>query len=128
MPQERKPASLTVQVKQAELQVVQRRRLVAVRAFVLGRNIRRQWTAPAMLLLAGALGFAVGDFTKRRVSAPSSTKRSRRSRNKLFGRALKLIAFARMLSTAFPSAAKDPSAPSGLSAQAPAPQFPSAAG
>jgi hypothetical protein len=76
-------------------------------------------TSPAMLLLAGGLGFAAGHFTKRQASRPSNTKRPRGSHNKLFGRALKLIAFARVLSRAIPLAAKDPSVQSGLSSQRP---------
>jgi hypothetical protein len=113
------PASLTVQVMQAELQVLHCRRLVGVRASMLGQSIRSRLTSPAMLLLAGALGFAAGHFTKRQASRPSNTKRPRGSHNKLFGRALKLIAFARVLSRAIPLAAKDPSVQSGLSSQRP---------
>jgi hypothetical protein len=84
-------------------------------------------TSPAILLLAGGLGFVAGYFIKRQVSTPSKTDRPRASRSKLFGRALKLIAFVRLLTRAFPSAAKDPSVQAGLSSQTPAPRFPSAA-
>jgi hypothetical protein len=94
---------------------------------MLGQYIRRQLTSPAMLLLAGGLGFVAGRFTQRQASTPSNTERPRASHNKLFGRALKLIALARILSRAFPSAAMDPSVQSRLSSQAPAPRFRSAA-
>jgi hypothetical protein len=100
-----KPAALTVQVAQAEGRVLQRRRLVGVRASMLGQSIRRQLTSPAMLLWAGGLGFAAGHFTQREASTPSNIERPRGSYNELFARALKLIAFARTLSRAFPSAA-----------------------
>jgi len=83
--------------------------MVGLRASMLGQNIRKQLTSPAMLLLAGGLGFAAGHLTKRQASMPSSTERRRGSHNTLFGRALKLIALARILSRAFPSAAMDPS-------------------
>ena len=117
--QRHEPASLTVQVMQAELQVVHRRQLVGVRASMLGQSIRSRLTSPAMLLLAGGLGFAAGHFTKRHASRPSNTKRPRGSHNKLLGRVLKLIACAHVLSRAFPSAATDPSVQSGLSSQRP---------
>jgi hypothetical protein len=106
-----KPAPLSVQVTQAERRVLYHRRMVVLRASRLGRNIRRQVTSPATLLWAGGLGFAAGHLTKRQASTPSETERRRGSHNKLFGRALKLIALARILSRAFPSAATDPGDP-----------------
>jgi len=125
--QRNEPASLTVQVMQAELRVLQRRRLVAVRASMLGLCIRRQLTSPAMLLFAGGLGFAAGKFTRHQAPAPGNTERSRRSHNKLLGRTLKLVAFARMLSKAVSSAPMARSVPTGQSSQVPVPQFRSAA-
>ena len=101
MRQRNKPASLTVQVMHAERQVLDRRRLVVIRATMLGQNIRRQLTSPAVLLLAGVVGFAAGHFTRRQVSTPSNTERPRGSPNKLFETALKLIALTRTLSSAF---------------------------
>jgi hypothetical protein len=125
--QRHKPASLAVQVMLAEGQVLHRRRLVGVRASLLGQCIQSQLTSPAMLLLAGGLGFVAGHFTKRQASAPSNTKGPRASHNKLFGKALKLIALARILSRSFPSAVMDPSVQSGLPSQPPEPRFGSAA-
>ena len=105
MRQRDKPACLTVQVMHAERQLLDRRRLVKVRATMLGRNLRRQLTSPAMLLLAGGLGFVVAYFfTKRQASTPSNTERPRGSHNKLFGTVLKLITLARTLSRALPLA------------------------
>jgi hypothetical protein len=80
-----------------------------------------------MLLLAGGLGFAAGNLTKRQAATPSKTKGPRASYKTLFARALKLIAFARMLSRTFPSADMGPSAQSGLPGQAPTPRYRSAA-
>jgi hypothetical protein len=127
MRQRHKATSLIVQVMQAERQVTHRRRLLGVRASMLGQCIRRQLTSPAVLVLAGGLGFVAADCTKRQTSTPSNTERPRASHNQLFGRALKLIALARILSRAFPPAAMDPSIQSGGSSQALAPRFRSAA-
>jgi len=80
-----------------------------------------------MLLLAGGLGFAAGNLTKRQAATPSKTKGPRAAYKTLFARTLKLIAFARMLSSTFHSAPMDPSVPTGLSSQEPAPQFSAAA-
>lgn len=127
MRQRHKPASLTVQVTQAERQVLDRRGLVSIRATMLGQNLRRQLTSPVMLLLAGSLGFVAGYFTRRQSATPGNTDRPDASHNKFFGRALKLIALARILSKAFPPAAMDPAVQSRLSGQAPEPRFRSAA-
>ena len=121
-----KPASLTVQVMHAERQVLARRRLVGIRATLLGRNIRRQWTSPAMLLLAGGLGFVAGHFIKRRASTPGNTTRARTSLYKLFGKGLKLIAFARTLSGVFSSVVMNPPVQTELPDQSPAPPYQSA--
>ncbi len=92
-----RPASLTIRVMHAERQVLHRRQLVGVRACMLGQRIREQLTSPAMLLVAGSVGFVAGYFTKRRASTPSSTEAPRGSANTLLGRALKLVAIARIL-------------------------------
>jgi len=73
------------------------------------------------------VGFAAGLFTSRPTAAPDKNKHPRGANNKLFGRVLKAIAFARTLSTAFPSAAEDPSISTNFSGQEAAPQAPAAA-
>lgn len=121
--QRQTPAPLPVRVTQAELLVLQRRQLVGARASSLGQNLRRQLASPAMLLWAGGLGFVAADVVKRRASTPTNTEPRRASHNKVFARALKLIAFAHTLSRAFPSVAVDPYLDSELSNQTRAPQF-----
>lgn len=92
-----RPASLTVLIMHAERQVLDRRQLVGARARMLGESIRRHLTSPAILLLAGGVGFIAGSFTKRQASAPSSTGAASTSANTLLGRALKLFAVGRIL-------------------------------
>jgi len=121
------PASLTVQVMQAELRVLHDRQLLVSRASMFGRNMRSRLTSPSMLLLAAGVGLVAGHLTSRKASAATKIKQPRVSKNRLFGRVLKVVAFARTLWTAFPSAAKDPSLPTNFSGQEAAPQAPAAA-
>ena len=59
------PKSLTAQIRDAERQVLNRQRGVGVRAAALVRTIHQQLTAPATLLLAGGIGFIMGELTQR---------------------------------------------------------------
>jgi len=121
------PASLSVQVMQAELRVLQGRRLLGLRASRFGQNMRNRLTSPSMLLLAAGVGLVAERFTWRRTPARGKIKQPSASKNKLFARVLKVVAFARTLWTAFPSAAKDPSISTNFSGQEAAPQAPAAA-
>ena len=58
-----KPKSLTAQIRDAERQVLSRQRGGNVRAAMLVRKIRQQMTAPATLLMAGGIGFIIGELT-----------------------------------------------------------------
>jgi hypothetical protein len=60
-----KPKSLATHIREAERQVLIRQRCVDVRAATLVRTIHQQLTAPATLLLAGGVGFIIGELTKR---------------------------------------------------------------
>lgn len=64
LPNLSKAKSLTAQIRYAEHQALNRQRRVKTRAATLARNIHRQMTAPASLLLASGIGFIVGEFTK----------------------------------------------------------------
>jgi hypothetical protein len=112
----------------AERQVLDRRRVVGLRVSMLVQNLRRQLTSPATLFFAGGLGFAAGHITERQAFTQSNAEHPRASHNKLFGKALKLIALVRILSRTFPSAVMDPSVQSGSSSQAPTPRFRPVAG
>ena len=65
LPSVSKPKSLATHIREAERQVLIRQRCVDVRAATLVRTIHRQLTAPATLLLAGGVGFIIGELTKR---------------------------------------------------------------
>ena len=97
-----KPASLSVQVTGAEQRVLGHRRMVGVRLATLGDIIYRRMSSPAALLWAGGVGFAAGEFTRRKPSVPAKAEQTRRAPGKLFDRALKLIAFVQALSSSPP--------------------------
>ncbi len=65
IPNHRKPKSLTAQIRDAERRVLIRQGVVGVRADTLVRKIHQQMTAPSTLLLAGGIGFIIGEITKR---------------------------------------------------------------
>jgi hypothetical protein len=68
-----KSKSLTAQIRDAEQQVLIQQRGVGVRTATLVRKIHYQITAPATLLLAGGIGFIIGELTKRQTPQSSGT-------------------------------------------------------
>jgi hypothetical protein len=79
-------------------------------------------TAPAMLLLAGGLGFLMGELTQRRTPQSRGMDRSPDSGHSFFETALNLIqlvTWARALFTALPGAGTQPSSPLEASVQTP---------
>ncbi len=100
-----KPKSLTAQIRDAERQVLNRQREVGVRAATLVRKIHQQMTAPATLLLAGGIGFIIGELTKRQTSKFRSTAdKPRTAETSPLTTALNLITSAHTLYMALPIA------------------------
>jgi hypothetical protein len=107
-------AALAVQISEAERRLRNRRRLVRVRGATLGRTLHQRMTAPAMLLLAGGLGFLMGELTRRQTPQSRGMDRSPDSGHPFFETALNLIqlvTWARALFTALPGAGRQPSSP-----------------
>ena len=65
--------SLTDQIRDAELQVLEHQRMVIVRADTLVQKARQQMIAPANLLLAAGIGFILSELTKNKSSDSCST-------------------------------------------------------
>ena len=63
-----KSLSLRTQIGDAERELLNRQRRVGVRTATLVRNIHQQVTAPATLLLAGGIGFILGELTQRQTT------------------------------------------------------------
>lgn len=59
------PRSLAARIRAAEQQVSYHRRGVGFRATALVRKIHQQMTSPGSLLLAGSIGFMIGELTTR---------------------------------------------------------------
>ncbi len=58
--------SLSAQIKEAELQVLERQQRVARCADTLVHKAQQHMIAPSNLLLAGGIGFVIGELTKRK--------------------------------------------------------------
>ena len=58
------PLSLSVQIKDAELQVLNRKRKISVDTTKLVKKAQQQMTGTTSLLLASGVGFIIGEITK----------------------------------------------------------------
>ena len=63
-----KPKSLRAQILAAERELLNRQQRVGISTATLVRNIHQQVTAPAALLLAGGIGFILGELTRRQTT------------------------------------------------------------
>lgn len=116
---------LTDQIKDAERQVLKRQQVLDLRTTKLVQKIYQQLTDPASLLLAGGIGFIIGEITKRQPAKVRSTVDKAQSTEKStetspLRTALNLLTSAQTLYTALPLAwiMKSRYRP-GTSAQAP---------
>ncbi|EGW21818.1 hypothetical protein [Methylobacter tundripaludum] len=98
------PKSLTAQINAAERQVLNRQQEVGIRTTTLVRKIHQQMIAPATLLLAGGIGFIIGELTKRQTSKkrPGTVDKPQATESSPLRIALNLITSARTLYTALP--------------------------
>lgn len=68
-----KSLTLTAQIRDAEREVLKHQQWISVRTATLVRKIHQQMTAPATFLLAGGIGFIIGEITKRQTPNSSGT-------------------------------------------------------
>lgn len=102
-----KSKSLTAQIREAEQQIVIRQQGVDVRAATLIKKIHQEITAPSTLLLAGGIGFIIGEFTKRQTTNNSDIANKQRTTGTFSLRtALNLITSVHTLYMALPIAWK----------------------
>ena len=105
IPNRSKPKSLTARIRDAERRVSNRQRGVGVRTATLVRKIHQQMTAPASLLLAGGIGFIIGELTKRQTAQFRGTAdKPRAAETTPLRTALNLLTSAHTLYTALPLA------------------------
>lgn len=70
-PDDDESRSLAEQIADTEQRILERRRLIDKRRVFLTQHIRQRATSPATLLLAGGLGFIVGELTRGSTNAAS---------------------------------------------------------
>lgn len=98
------PKSLAARIRAAERQVSNCQRGVSVRATALVRKIHQQITAPASLLLAGGIGFVIGELTTRAPKVRGSVDQPSGDETTPLRAALNLFTSVRTLYTALPIA------------------------
>jgi hypothetical protein len=74
-----KSKSLTAKIKDTEQQLLKRQAVAGDRAATLIRKIHQQMTAPSTLLLAGGIGFIIGELTKRQTTNNTDTVNKQRT-------------------------------------------------
>ncbi|UOA07762.1 hypothetical protein [Methylobacter sp. S3L5C] len=100
-----KSKSLKAQINAMEQIVLIRQRKVSVRTTILIGKIHQQMTTPTTLLLAGGIGFIIGELTKRRTPGSGShTDQSITTETSPLTTALNLIVSAHTLYMALPVA------------------------
>jgi len=100
-----KPKSLRAQIRAAERELMNRQQRVGVRTATLVRNIHQQVTAPATLLLAGGIGFILGELTQRQsAKSRSAAGKLRTTETTPLRTALNLMTSIHTLYTALPLA------------------------
>ena len=98
-----KPKSLTAQIRDAEQKILIRHRGVGVRATSLINKIHQELTAPSTLLLAGGIGFIIGELTKRqKTNSPDATNKQSTVQISPLKTALNLITLMHSLYIALP--------------------------
>ncbi|MGZ5077543.1 MAG: hypothetical protein ACXV9R_13070 [Methylobacter sp.] len=104
---ENKAKLLADQIEEAEWQVLKRQQVVDIQTTTLVQKIYRQLTDPASLLLAGGIGFILGEMTKPQAPKPigaSAKDKTAAAATSPLKVALNLMTSAQTLYTALPLA------------------------
>ena len=100
-----KSKSLRTQIRAAERELLNRQQRVGVRTATLVRNMHQQVTAPATLLLAGGIGFILGELTQcQTAKLRGALEEPRTSETTPLRTALNLMTLVHTLYTALPLA------------------------
>ena len=122
-------ASLTVQIRNAERRLQNRRRLLGARGVALRRTLHQWMTDPTVLLWAGGMGFLIGELTQRQTPKPQGPDTSPNPGHSFFDTArtvITLATLARPLFSALPGARTKRASASDAEAEAATPLIPSA--
>ena len=100
-----KSKSLKAQIGAVERKLLNRHQRVGVRTATLVRKIQQQMTAPATLLLAGGMGFILGELTQRQTAkSRGAADKLRTTKTTPLRTGLNLITSIHTLYTALPLA------------------------
>jgi hypothetical protein len=100
-----KSKSLRTQIRAVERELLNRQQRTGVRTATLVRKIQQQMTAPATLLLAGGIGFILGELTQcQTAQSRGALEDPRTSETTLLRTALNLMTLVHTLYTALPLA------------------------
>jgi hypothetical protein len=98
-----KSTSLAAQIRDTEQKILIRHRGVSVSATTLIKKVHQEMTAPSTLLLAGGIGFIIGELTKRQTtSSPDATNKQSTVQISPVKTALNLITLMHSLYIALP--------------------------
>ena len=98
-----KSTSLAAQIRDTEQKILIRHRGVGVSATTLIKKIHQEMTAPSTLLLAGGIGFIIGELTKRQTTnSPDATNKQSTVQISPIKTALNLITLMHSLYIALP--------------------------
>ena len=98
-----KSTSLAAQIRDTEQKILIRHRGVGVSATSLIKKIHQEMTAPSTLLLAGGIGFIIGELTKRQTTkSPDATNKQSSVQISPVKTALNLITLMHSLYIALP--------------------------
>jgi hypothetical protein len=93
--------SLTLQISAAARRLEHRRRLVGVHGLALRRTFHQWMTEPTTLLLAGSMGFLMGELTHRHALIPRGAAPSPNSGHSFFDTARTVIALVKLVRPLF---------------------------
>ena len=98
-----KSTSLAAQIRDAEQKILIRHQGTGVRATILIKKIHQEMTAPSTLLLAGGIGFIIGELTKRQTTnSPDAANKQSAVQISPLKTALNLITLTHSLYIALP--------------------------
>ncbi len=98
-----KSRSLTAQIREAEQQILIRQQGVGVRTATLIKKIHQEITAPSTLLLAGGIGFILGELTERQTTNNrDTTNKQHTTETSPLSTVLNLLSLAHTLYAALP--------------------------
>jgi hypothetical protein len=94
--------TLSVQIRAAERRISSRQRQIGMDTATITQKIGRQLSAPPNLLLAGGIGFIIGELTKQSPTTDGNGKDGPANKTTPFKRALNLFSSLQTLYTALP--------------------------